>query len=399
MIYSYEECEKILDSFSNSILKEKEPIGYTSLEKLPIRHFTLGIGNNHIVVTGTQHSNEVITTSFVIELMKYIKENNIYFDDLTIHFIPLLNPEGYIINTSAINEKTKNITTLEYLIKFYHDYYTKYKIDTIDEKEKIKLHQKIFEDIDYKCIDNYYKILKDSTAEILSNHPKGSIIDWASNGNGIDLNSNSINKKVHTGEYNKQNAYNNIRIDIPSPIGYPGKNNTEKFKEEIEISALRNLFEELNKNNNLLGYLNYHSIGGLIYQRPENFNLFQITYNYLLSKFYQEYTIKNNNKYDIITNPANIITSVNDNFRIKYNGNLLIELSPMMGNPIGIYGDIKNYYTTINSNIKSFIYTMNNIKQIYITAKQITNQNILLDNIYPTVDKEYNLIKRKILTK
>lgn len=399
MIYDYNECQKKLDGFNNTIIKETTPIGYTSVEKLPIRHFTLGYGNKHIVVTGSWHSNEIITTTFVIKLMKYLTDNNIYFDDLTIHFIPILNPEGYIVNTSAIRSKISKDDNEEKIIKLCFEYYKKYKIDNLNKEKTIRLHQEMFNDTNHTCINRDYLLLREIVQEILSNHPNGSIIDWASNGNGIDLNSNSINKQVTEFEYNTQNVYNNIRLDIPSPIGYPGKNKTNDFREEIEISSLKRLFYELNKDNNtLLSYLNYHSIGGLIYQRPESDDLFTTTYNYLLSKYYQEYTIKNNDKYNIIVNKANKITSVNDTLRISYPGNLLIELSPMMGNPIGVFGDINNFNTTINSNIKSFIYTMNNIENIYNTSKEIITEINPEDDLYDLVDRTYD-IKRKILIK
>lgn len=365
MILDYNEVNKILDSFNNTIVKENEPLNYTENAKLPIRYFTLGNGNKHIVVTAAWHSNEIITTSFVIELMQYLVNNNYQFNNLKIHFIPILNPEGYLINTSAIKRKlpSKNIT------KYCYEYYKNFKYDALNPNNKIKLHQLMFEDIDYTCIDNEYFILRDKVQEILSNHPKGSIIDWSSNGNGIDLNSNTINKLVSQNEYNKQATYNNIRLDIPSPIGYPGNNKDNNFAQEIEILSLTTLLESLK--DSIYGYFNYHSIGGIIYNRPESNDNFITLYNYLLSKYYQTYT-----NYKVIRNKSNIITSVNDTLRIKYLGNLLIELSPMMGNPIGVYGDINNYNNTINFNIKSFIYTLSSIDQILSTTNNLLNNDI-----------------------
>ena len=48
----------------------------------------------------------------------------------------------------------------------------------------------------------------------------------------------------------------------------------------------------------------------------------------------------------------------------------------MMGNPIGVYGDINNYNNTINSNIKSFIYTLSSIDQILNTTNNLLNNDI-----------------------
>lgn len=365
MILDYNEVNKILDNFNNTSIKENEPLNYTENAKLPIRYFTLGNGNKHIVVTAAWHSNEIITTSFVIELMQYLVNNNYQFNNLKIHFIPILNPEGYLINTSAIKRKlpSKNIT------KYCYEYYKNFKYDALNPNNKVKLHQLMFKDIDYTCIDNEYFILRDKVQDILSNHPKGSIIDWSSNGNGIDLNSNTVNKLVSQNEYNKQATYNNIRLDIPSPIGYPGNNKDINFAQEIEILSLTTLLESLK--DSIYGYFNYHSIGGIIYNRPESNDNFITLYNYLLSKYYQTYT-----NYKVIRNKSNIITSVNDTLRIKYLGNLLIELSPMMGNPIGVYGDINNYNNTINSNIKSFIYTLSSIDEILSTTNNLLNNDI-----------------------
>lgn len=392
MIYDYSECEKILDNFSNTIIKEVEPIGYSSLEKIPIRRFTLGEGDYHLVVSGSMHSNEIISTTFVLELMKYLIKNNIIFDNICIHFIPILNPEGYIVNTSAIREILPKDVNKQALEKFCLDYYQKYQIDNSSDKEN-KLHQNIFNSVNYHCIDNKYPILKDSVGEILSNHPKGSIINWASNGNGIDLNSNNILKKVSFNEYNHQKATNNIRIDIPSPIGYPGKNNLPSFKEENEITALKNLFNELNKKN-FIGFFNYHSAGGVIFQRPENNNTFLTAYNYLLSKFYQEYSFTGFREYRIITKKYNKVSSVNDLLRLEYPGNLLIEISPFLGNPLSSFVSKDIFDVNINSNIKSFIYTLNHVNIICQEASNICKKPIADENIFKYVDQNYKILKK-----
>lgn len=389
MLYDYEECQKIFDSFNSELIKEVEPIGYTEIEKLPIRCFKLGNGKNNIVVSASQHANEVISTTFIIYLMNYLKNNHIIFEDLSIYFIPILNPEGYIINTSAIRSKIARNENTDKFIKYCCEYFKNYQYDRENNFSE-KLHQKMFEDVDYKILDKKYVILKDSTGEILKNHPKGSIIDWASNGNGVDLNSNSIYKKVSEYEFNRSNAYNNIRVDIPSPIGYPGETNSLTFEQELEIKSLKKLFEKLNNEGKIIGYLNYHSAGGVIFQRPEdNNNLFSIAYNYLLSKYYQEHTIKNDRKYGIVEKSSGKVISVNDTFRVTYSGNLLIELSAFLGNPIGVFKERDNFKNTIESNIKSFIYTMENITKIYGISKELVSKIEDVNLIYPVVDDYY----------
>ncbi len=391
MILDYETCQKIMDSYKG-IITEREPIGWTANEKLPIRHFTLGSGPKQVVVTGGQHANEIITVTFIIELMNYLSKNNIVFEDLTIHFIPMLNPEGYVVISSAIKERLGKNSTDSEKIKFCFDYYKAFRNDTINRDNPFKQHQKIFEEINNNSIKGY-SILKDSVGEILIHHPKGSIIDWASNGNGIDLNANTKINIKKEGTLNKTIAYNNIRADIPSPIGHPGNNQSKNFTQEVEVISLQQLLDKL-KNSCTL-FLNYHSVGGLIYQRPENDDKFITSYNYILSKFYQENTIKNASKYDIVKDQSGRAISVNDQLRQKYPGNILVELSPMGGNPIGPFGDPNNIKNTIESNIYSFIYTMSNLDKItLLTNKSLEDSATSTEEIYKDIDKLYEQNKR-----
>lgn len=392
MILDYNKCQKLMDSFNNTIITEVSPIGYTSNEKLPIRHFILGNGSKQVVVAGSQHANEIITVTFVLNLMSYLVKNNIVFEDLTIHFIPILNPEGYVVISSAIKEKLGKNATDNEITKFCFDYYKAYREDTRNKESSIKQHQKLFEDINEKAIKEY-SILKDSVGEILIPHPKGSIIDWASNGSGIDLNSNTKENIKEPKTYNKSLAYNNLRVDIPSPIGHPGNNQSKNFTQEVEVISLQQLLDKLK--NNCTMFLNYHSVGGLIYQRPENDDKFITSYNYILSKFYQENTIKNASKYDIVKGQSGKAISVNDQLRQKYPGNILVELSPMGGNPIGPFGDPNNIKNTIESNIYSFIYTMSNLDKItLLTNKSLEDSTTSTKEIYKDIDKLYEQNKR-----
>lgn len=391
MILDYETCQKIMDSYKG-IITEREPIGWTANEKLPIRHFTLGSGPKQVVVTGGQHANEIITVTFVLNLMSYLVKNNIVFEDLTIHFIPMLNPEGYVVISSAIKERLGKNSTDSEKIKFCFDYYKAFRNDTINRDNPFKQHQKIFEEINNNSIKGY-SILKDSVGEILIHHPKGSIIDWASNGNGIDLNANTKINIKKEGTLNKTIAYNNIRADIPSPIGHPGNNQSKNFTQEVEVISLQQLLDKLK--NSCTMFLNYHSVGGLIYQRPENDDKFITSYNYILSKFYQENTIKNASKYDIVKGQSGRAISVNDQLRQKYPGNILVELSPMGGNPIGPFGDPNNIKNTIESNIYSFIYTMSNLDKItLLTKKSLEDSATSTEEIYIDIDKLYEQNKR-----
>ena len=133
----------------------------------------------------------------------------------------------------------------------------------------------------------------------------------------------------------------------------------------------------------------------LLYQRPENDDKFITSYNYILSKFYQENTIKNASKYDIVKGQSGRAISVNDQLRQKYPGNILVELSPMGGNPIGPFGDPNNIKNTIESNIYSFIYTMSNLDKItLLTKKSLEDSATSTEEIYIDIDKLYEQNKR-----
>ena len=83
----------------NKVTKEK-PIGYSEYG-LPIDHYTIGTGPKHIVVSGSYHAAEIITTIFVVRLMEAMsKDDGFKVDEYTIDFIPIVNPEGYLITTS-----------------------------------------------------------------------------------------------------------------------------------------------------------------------------------------------------------------------------------------------------------------------------------------------------------
>lgn len=402
MIYDYYQIEEFLNKLKDSNIVEQNPIAYTEVANLPVRHFTLGDGKNHVIVTSCQHANEIIGASFVISLMKYLKDKDIAFEGLTIHFIPILNPEGYIVNTSAIKKRTEGMLNPSDFYTLYHKLYR--EDDT--KLEAIKKHQELFKDIQVKdCISDDFRSLKNNVSNIIDMHPQGSIINWASNGRGIDLNSNTKNCIILPGQLNRKRAYSNIRIDIPGPIGHPGRNKDENFIEENEVSGLKKLLKELNTYPNyLLALLNYHSTGGLIYQAPEIDTTDFITiYNYLLSKLYQEKAREITKKgivsiakeYHIIKNKSGIITSVNDELRTKYVGNLLIELSTLCSNPLGPFSNYKNYLTTINSNIIAFINVMKNLLKFGEKAELIHSAYNKEEEIYHYVDNEYKRIKRK----
>ena len=416
-ILDYEQVEKKLQKIiKEGIIKETENLGKTE-HGLPIKHYIVGEGNNDIVITGATHGSEIITTDFVIKLMQEISNKNDNWKNVLknfkIHFIPMLNPEGYLIATSAIRKLIPREMLQDDAEKICKQYYIAYKEDDNIEINKQKLiseddrnsndskkHQEMFEGIDYTCIPEKYETVRNSVKEIFEKYPdlpKWCLHIWSANGNGVDIQANSkYNPKISKIKqdeiiYMNSLRHNNIDISHPGPINCPF-DKEKGFKIEKETAAISNLLDSLNKDGKLFAYLNYHSTGGIIFQRPailpENINISQDEMakkeiiNYMFAKLYSDKTYKNVgideegkdrkeiSKYTISTQNASA-TSSNDIFRIMYPQDLLIELSGMGGNPIGPYGDIKgNYTNAIKSNLDAVKYTLNvaSIAQIIAEA-------------------------------
>ena len=164
-IYDYEQVMEKLDQLvHNSIITEEKDIGKTKYG-LPIKHYSIGKGNKSVVISGGTHGCEIISTDFVLKLMEEMAKgtqrfNKIDFNEYKFHFIPILNPEGYLISTSAIRAKIPRKMPEKEAEKICKEYYQQYKNDDIQasarkkqglepDRTSVKLHQKLFEDVDY----------------------------------------------------------------------------------------------------------------------------------------------------------------------------------------------------------------------------------------------------------
>ncbi len=376
----------------------------TSTYGLPIHHYTIGNGKKEIVVTGATHGSEIISTDFVLHLMEKLSNDNyegsIDLNEYTIHFIPMLNPEGYLISTSAVRQIIPRDMSSEETERICKEYYSKYKADDIEAKQRresgesqdrnpehLRLFQEMFKDVDYTCIPEKYAEIRESVRRILEKYPdipKGTLQVWSANANGIDPQANSeyndILTKRKNGELGVDEAvhvnnlrYANMNCAHPGPLNC-GYDPEIGFETEPEIGAITGLLSKLSEKGTLHSYFNFHSTGAKLYQRPgepieemgisTNTIWTRILENFALSKFYARKTYKEANnkeksKYLIITDREKI-TSSNDIFRIMYPRDILIELSGMGGNPIGPYGDIEgNYKNLIQSNLDAFEFAVN----------------------------------------
>lgn len=271
-ILDFDEMNALLGSFDGDVIKKCEPIGFTSFG-YPIDHYSYGYGDNHVIITGGTHSSELISNIFVIRFMEMLFNNDIYIDAsiYTLHFIPFVNPEGTIIVTKAIRSLiTSDMSEEEvqtYCLTYYRnshiegDYALKYG------DNDLKLQQLMFRHADYNLLEGQ---LRDSVKELFEkyNLPVGCMINWSSNGRGVDLNSNiefsSHIDKVVSGEkmYNELHL-NNIRRDLPGPVGMPFY--CEAGEIEPENKALLDFYYKISEGYNLIGSFIYHSCGDIVY--------------------------------------------------------------------------------------------------------------------------------------
>lgn len=443
LILDYEQViQKLNEMVISKKIKQEENIGITKYG-LPIQHFSFGNGKKNIVITGATHGCEIISTDFVLKLMENIAntEKSDLLNTYKLHFIPMLNPEGYLIATSAIRKLIPRNMSLQEAEKICKDYYLEYRADDIEGKERIKQglepdrqsikrHQRFFEGIDYNCIPDKYKEIKNSVKSIYEKYedlPKYSLHIWSANADGIDIQANckynNKNQKIQNGEviYKDNTRQSNIQISHPGPVNCP-YDKEKGFMLTNEMIAINNFLDGFYREGTLAGYYNYHSTGGLIYQRlpidsariinDESILWNRTVSNYVISRLYSDKTYKDfdkkeQSKYRVLKGEEELSSS-NDVLKIKYPADILIELSGMGGNPLAPYGDLNNNYANlINSNIDAFKYSLR-VKELaemvsnasYKAFKKLnkdipyTNENV--EDVYGCLDLIYDEFSKKI---
>lgn len=375
-ILDYEQVIQLLQKITDSsLITTHDPIGYSTFG-LPISHYSIGNGKNHIVITGATHGAEIITTDLVLRLMSQFSQVDV--KDRTIHFIPMLNPEGYLITTSAVRQlipRNMPDKDAQPIIKKY-----------VEDYNSVGYHyQDTFSNVDYSCIPLDYKNLRDNIKNLYEtyNIPKGTLQVWSANGNGIDLNQNCpYNQKL---EHIKNNntvyvggKYGNIIATSPGPIGCPSK--SAQFEYEPETKCFRDFMLGLkhNKNINLCGYINYHSAEDTIFYKPllselvstpeklANISLLS-KYNEQISQLYASHTSHN------LYNGIGKICCFNDMLRLEIPGDILVELSPNEGNPLSAYDDMV-YGKTIKDNLVAASHVIEQMPQLYKQYEIMNNE-------------------------
>ena len=405
---NYQDVNQVLDNLVKEDTKVKvtkeEPLGYTDFN-LPINHYTMGHGKKHIIVTGSYHAAEIITTIFIVKLMENLAHNvSFNEDDYTIHFIPIMNPEGYLITTSMQDEYLKQGKTPEEKVLLAKKYYQVYRRDAINTNKAKKEndvatlrskkgYQALFDNVNINSYLKDYPELKASVMDILkkNNYPLGVCAAWTANGHGIDLSQNApFNAKIE--QYQKEdvyasNAYSNIKSSAPGPINCPTRD-LNHFTFEKENLHLLNFLMNLSQKGEIVLFLNYHSVMAKIYQRPVKNSILDIYPKDLTKQIIEEYLgarhLKEENAYDIIED-ADPYNYINEYFRLRFGLNLQPELSRMGSNPIGPLGDPDTFNNvTINPNIEAFKNLVNNLDFI----KNFTNFINYLVNYFNDLRKE-----------
>ena len=351
-------------------LQQCSPIGYTTFN-FPILHYTYGNGKYHIVISGATHGAEIISTDLVLTLMVQLPRfiNPKVF---TIHFIPMLNPEGYLICTSAIRKLIPRTASNQYAQPIIKKYIQLYHSRTLE-------YQKMFANIDFSCISTSYKLLRENIKRLYNEYsiPAGTLQVWSSNGNGIDLNQNCpYNNKInsmqsHTPVFGK-GAYSNICATTPGPIGCPCSSKVFKF--EPETKCFRNLLLSLRSKYKLCAYFNYHSAEDTIFYKPILPSFTKTKYH--LSSSYVRYIEKlteYNKKIALLYSSktshhlfegVSTFYCFNDMLRLEVPGDILIELSPCEGNPLSAYAD-NVYGKTIEQNVFAITHTITHLPKLY----------------------------------
>lgn len=368
-IFSYERICEILEKLcvKHTGKITKECIGKTNFN-YDINSYKIGKGKKQVLLIGTTHSNEIVTTYFILEYITNLLEEyetilnkTSLFYTYTFIFIPILNVDGYIITSSNIvkNFSTFSKNEIENLSKFYLDVYNR------------------DDEIASMCIKKekeFYNVLKASISNIkdikiarsVKNILKNTNLDervlniWSANGLGIDQNSNSIHrfcqiKKLREKEKFASLRYNDIPVTCESPMSYPGN---YTFDRSPENYCLYKYIMKLYKCGNLTHIFSFHSTGGLLYSMPDKCYVTQKTMdNYIkLFNIYSNITgyklMEDENKYGVM-----------DFYRIalKDTYTFTIELSKLNANPIGPFADISNLKKEIIDNKNAVIKVIRNI--------------------------------------
>ena len=395
-LLDYDRYHKRLE---NIIFNAKNPVAiHNSIARtkcgFDVEHYSIGNGPHHIVVVGGTHGCEIIGVDFVTKLMEEIslgrgEYKDVDLDYFTFDFFPLHNPEGFIISTSAINQVVSNELNPEEKEKKCKEFYLAFRQDDInsvknEHQGEPKLHHQTFKDVTWECIPQKYEKLRENVRGMYEHYkfPAGSIVDWRSNGSGVELNANTPDNKrfirIMNGEIEYGSLrYNTIYQSFPGPLGIPSANPIH-FEFEPENEGLFEFIARLYAKGEYYGMFTYHGTAGAIIYKPYNYTESDHLYeklgklkernyseriNSMIANTYSAETTYKTSGLSMIDNVG--LSGCGDLLRSVFPGVILVELSKMGGNPISPYGDIfGNYRNVIKDNLRAFSSSLKTIQSM-----------------------------------
>ena len=377
-ILSYNDICKLLNEFCNNPKYEhrlkKEPTLCYSSFGYPLNSYNIGTGTKHVVILSNTHGCEIVTSLFVLEfILTIILSDNLYYyfsKKYTFHFIPLLNPEGFIISSSQVYFNLKNLNNYE-IEEISQKYLNAYNLDdkiALKNVKKEKLYKNILK-TSCNLIDNTSMIKCVNNILINCNLDSRILPVWSANGLGYDPNSNSLHKfcemKFLRSKWKcSKLRYNDIPVTIPSPMSYPGSKPLDNCCPEnvFLYKYLTNLYFNLPKcNSKLIAIFSYHSTGGEIYGYPDK--CISSKDNIKLHNLAMD-TYSNETGY--IKIDEELKYGVMDYYRAYFENvvSLTIELSKLNGNPIGPFSNLNEIFNEFCSNKKAILKTIESISKI-----------------------------------
>ena len=114
--FNYEKVESEIKKLTNPVF-EIQSLGY-SVQRRPIYKISFGSGNFKILIWSQMHGNESTSTKAIFDLLNLIQDTDYtvldYFKHVTVHIIPVLNPDGLEAYTRVnANEVDLNRDALE----------------------------------------------------------------------------------------------------------------------------------------------------------------------------------------------------------------------------------------------------------------------------------------------
>lgn len=363
-ISSYENICMLLNNlcniYSNKI--SAEYIGKTNFD-YDINCYKIGRGKKQILIIGTTHSNEIVTTffvlDFIINLLEEYDKLSYILNEYTFNFIPILNVDGYIITSSNIVTNFNNFSKEE-IEKLSRKYLNVYNQDDKIASMNIKQEKKFY-NILKSSLDNIKDVcIRQSVENILkcSGLDERVLNIWSANGLGIDQNSNSIHKFCQMKELRKRQKfanlrYNDIPVTIESPMSFPGCYTFDRSPENYS------LYKYINKiHKNLIAIFSYHSTGGMLFSLPDKCCVSESRMKKYIELFniYSKITgyklMEDNDKFGVM-----------DYYRcaLKNTYTFTVELSKLNANSIGPFADIDSLEKEVVDNKNAVIEVIKNI--------------------------------------